>query len=237
MIKTETETETGLSLVEIGKNDPYLHIENQCCKSIHEGKKGIFISGDKVIIRPDAYSPSLDFASISLSGFEFLNFIDQQKIHILTESDENSSELPSIGQRLPSKDRAQNILSAWGDPSWVPDRKLEVIRLFIFNTRITKYGITLTPESRVVAIDGAGRLHAAYQALNMIYRTDSLTVRDHVVCLRNIVFQINIDLSANLEKAVQEFLLHNRDAKRTSSGTNLCAENTLRGLLMSCDVY
>ena len=215
------------SLVEIGKGDPLLNQGNKCCKTVNGVQKGVYVSGEDVIICPDVYKPQYDFASISFGGLDFLKFLRQQPIHIMTDADEYDGTLPSIGQRLPDDSRAKKILHAWDDSSWVPERKLETIRLFAFNVKVTKRGICFSPDSRLLVIDGGGRLQASLRGLNEIMDDESLSFKDHVIHRRQLVFQINIDLSGDLAKAVQEFLLHNRDAKRTSSGTNLCAENTL----------
>jgi len=103
----------------------------------------------------------------------------------------------------------------------VPEWKVETVGLSLFGVKVTKDGIVFSDSSIAAITDGGGRVASAMDELN---ETD-LSGDTPVFVGRNILWQLNMDLSGDPLRSMQIFLLHNKWVKKTTRGTEMCVEN------------
>lgn len=212
-----------LKIGEVSVNDGRLK-PNRLCKRLTATGKGLTNGGKSLV--PDKYLPEAEFATVLFTAEEFIAFLNKVPLCCMTAADEQSEEIPQIGQRIPSTARQVGILDAWHDTTRTPQHKVTTIELALFNTDvIPSEGIAFGPDSLCVIIDAAGRTAAIMDEINDLALQE--TPPDHVIIQQKMLFQVNFDLSGHVCKALKNFLSHNRDAKKTVKGTNLAVENSL----------
>ena len=218
-----TEKRGRVELLEMAFNDSGL-IENSFGTKRPNRPNGIYPTEGVYV--PEIYNDKIKVASSYLMPKQAIQFIANFPMVVLAAADSDSVALPQIGQRIPGSDRRRPILEAWNDERKTPEYKVEAINLYAFNARITEKGITFGDTSVLAIMDGAGRIAAGLDDYNRII-TKGLPIEDHVWYKRNLVLQINLDLSANKTKYLMEFLLANLYRKKVATGTNLAVHNSL----------
>lgn len=220
--------ESTLCLRGISLEDESL-VENDVCSRL-TGKPGLTFKGT-VALLPDTFLPRQQFASHSLSATEFLMLLESVRFCLISEVDRDSYEIPKVAQRVPTKDRKKEIRAAWRDSKRTAQNKVETFEISVFNADVTpSRGIVLTDDVLLVVEDGAGRISAAMEELAIIRGTQG-SIKEHVLVERDMVIQLNLDLSGDCIKGLKAFLAYNRDAKKITKGTTLVVENGLLSLL------
>lgn len=210
----------------ISCDDPRLKANKLSSRSMPVGKSVVVkaVKGGTLII-PSQYFGDEKAAFAVLTTEDIVKLLDTGVLAVACVADASDTELPSIGQRIPTTDRKDKIEAGWGDPVRTPEHKVETIDVALFGCEVTAEGLLITKDSLIVINDGAGRLSTLDRQLEQSRMEDSevaITPQD-----RGFLWQISFDLSGDRQRAHQNFLLHNRDAKRCSKGTNLCVENSL----------
>ncbi len=225
-----TVAESTLCLREISLENENL-VENDVCSRLN-GKPGLVLNkGPWATLLPSTFLPKQQFASHCLTSAEFLALLERVQLCLLTEVDCDSHLIPKVAQRVPTKDRKEAILAAWRDSTRTSQNKVETLEISLFNADITpSQGIILTDDVLLVLEDGAGRVFAAMEELESI-REAKGDIKSHVLIERDIVIQLNLDLSGDPINGMKAFLAYNRDAKRITKGTTLAVENGLLSLL------
>lgn len=154
-------------------------------------------------------------ASLAVGAEDMLRLLSKGNFVLAAETDEKSSQLPEIGQRVPTSARINGIIAGWSDGNITPEEHVETIDLYVYNSLIDGEGIHLNEDSLVCIGDGGGRCQALMH--DRVGHTRK----------RKVLFQLNIDLNGNLSRMLKVFLKTNRDAKRLSKGTVLGVENAL----------
>ena len=220
--------ESILCLREISLEDENL-VENDVCHRL-TGKPGLSLKNGAFLV-PSTFLRKQLFASHSLTATEFLELLENVQMCLVSEVDCDSHEIPKVAQRIPTKDRKKGIRAAWRDSKRTAQNKVETIEISVFNADVTpSRGIMLTDDVLLVIEDGAGRISAALDELSGI-RNTSGDISEHVLVQRDIVIQLNFDLSGDPIKGLKAFLAYNRDAKKITKGTTLVVENGLLSLL------
>jgi len=166
-----------------------------------------------------------DTATVLLTAREALDFFINFPVAVPSALDESSKELPIAGQRKPTTSRSRGVLSGLRDPNRTPVGHTDTIQLFPFGVTCDKNGIHFGKDSVAAVTDGAGRISAWF----LDYNEQNGDYESHVAVQNEHVVQINFDLSANRMKCLKEFLLNNRDPKKTTRGTVQMVENSLIG--------
>lgn len=220
--------ESTMCLREISLEDENL-VENDVCGRM-VGKPGLSFKGG-VALLPSTFLPEQQFASHCLSATEFLALLENVPFCLLSEVDCENHEIPKVAQRFPTKDRKAAILAAWRDDKRTAQNKVETLEISVFNANVTpSKGIVLSDDVLLVLEDGAGRVSAAMDELNTIRKAEG-DIKSHVLVERDVVIQLNLDLSGDPVKGMKAFLAYNRDAKKITKGTTLAVENGLLSLL------
>jgi hypothetical protein len=215
-----------MGIHQINMEHDLIGTENTLCKSITV-QPGIVVNREatddddkgEVAIIPCQYMPEQQFATVVLTSDEFLELLTANPFSIVCSSDKTCAEIPAIAQRIPVRDRRKLIRAGWSDPNRTPQYKVETVPLAVFGAKVTPSGgIILNGGSLAVLVDAAGRTASAYDEIEE--QTTNLEERE-------ILWQLNIDLSGQFLYALKGFLLHNRDAKKTSRGTTVCVENAV----------
>lgn len=201
-------------LQEVSLFDPLRRMPNSVSKSWAQslGNPGITITEAGATIVPSQVLG--DTASILLTAEEFLA-LAPRFFKVPCKVEEQDKEIPTAAQRRPTKERGSVIQISMKDTSQTPIGHLNTISTFVFGATCDKNGIHLDENSLVCLCDGAGRTLANIMELNEVFGN----LKEHVAVQNKHVFQVNFDLSGGRLKALLEFLLHNRDAKRTTCGT------------------
>jgi hypothetical protein len=216
----------SIVLTEVPLTDPSRRITNQIPKNwVITAKPGIY--PETCTIVPTQVLG--DTATILLTGRQALEFLSFLPIAVPSEVNESSKELPLTGQRKPTPSRTKGILAGIRDDCRTPRRHTATVQCFAFGVSCDKNGICFDKDSLACFTDGAGRASAWILDFNEIQATEGGDLNEHVLVANEHVVQLNIDLSGDRKKCLQEFLLHNRDAKRTTRGTVQAVENTLLG--------
>lgn len=220
--------ESTLCLREISLEDENL-VENKVCSRM-TGKSGLSFKEGPALL-PSTFLPKQEFASHSLLAVEFLALLENVHFYLLSEVDCESHEIPKVAQRFPTKDRKSAIQAAWRDSRRTSQNKVETLEVSVFNADITpSRGISLSDNVLLVLQDGAGRVSAAMDELESIRKAGG-DIKSHILVERDIVVQLNFDLSGDPVKGMKAFLAYNRDAKKITKGTTLAVENGLLSLL------
>jgi hypothetical protein len=214
-----------MGIHQIGMDHELIGVDNKLCRTI-SAKPGIVVNvtpenddeKGEVVIVPIQYMPDQMFATVVLTSDEFLQLLTANPFSIICDSDKSCAEIPTIAQRIPVKARRNLIRSGWNDPQRTPMFKVETVPMAVFGAKVTSSGIILNGGSLSILVDCAGRIASAYDE---IYE-GTTNLED-----REILWQLNIDLSGQLISALKGFLLFNRDAKKTSRGTTVCVENAV----------
>jgi len=211
-----------VELREVLLTDPNRRNENSIPdKWFKSGTRGIAYNGKYVV--PDMVIG--DTATLLLSFEGAMKFILNFPVFVPSALDESTKTLPMAGQRRPTSARSRSVLLGLKDESRTPIGHTDTIQLFLFGVTCKKStsGIYFGDDSIATITDGAGRISAWILDYN-----ENEGAMDALVGVRNKhVIQLNFDLSGDRRKCLQEFLLHNRDAKRTTRGTVQVVENTL----------
>jgi hypothetical protein len=223
--------DAGIKLQEIGIGDENLYKPNKVDRTDSPlGSRVKVGDNGSIEISTSEFLPEFDSASVSLSPLDLFHFMENVTVYIMTAVDRFSRVMPKVGQRKPTSDRIRKISKAYKNPNLVPDKKAELVTLFVFNAEVLGNGdIRLTKDSRLLIIDGAGRWSAMQEELNAL-RKEDLPLSNHTAVLRQSLFKLHIDTSGDLRKSVQVFNLHNHEAKSTQKGT-VCANQALQHLL------
>lgn len=153
-------------------------------------------------------------ATVIMSAREFLKFLNNVTVAIPAGVDTSNTELPEIGQRMPTKSRINNIIAGWKDPEVTMPKKHENIPIHLFGVQYTNNSITFTDKSTAWWVDALGRTIAAMVA----------TLEDaanNPVIEKSIVFNLIFDISGVKMKGLNAFYALNHLPKHTTTGTNM----------------
>jgi hypothetical protein len=214
-------------MLSIASNDPKFSNSNKLSRSQPVGTPGVqFVKGG-VLIVPSQYFPDEQQAIAALKTEDVIKLLNSGVFAVACDSQDFNSEIPSIGQRTPTIKRKKSIIEGWGNTDRTPENKVETIDVSVFGCEVTKRGIFLNEGSLITPTDGAGRLSALVHQQKEVSENQGCGDFSIIPLDRGFLWLIIFDLSGDRRRAHQNFLLHNRDAKRTNQGTNQCVEIAL----------
>lgn len=178
------------------------------------GEPGVKLIENGVLLTPSQIAHGN--ATVLINASSMLELANNANLSLVAELNEDTLESPAIGQRCPNQSRINGIIKAWGNESITPRNHVDVISLYVYNSKVNEDGIFLTKDSLVCIGDGGGRTQALMQD------------KAQVAINHNIWFALTIDLyGGNASRQNKQFLKLNDQGKRPTRATILGIENGL----------